>query len=66
MEVYEETLGRLLESIRGRSARTVGLQYPVGLRTRAVEFARELESRAGVRVLIAADPSFGACGKSVV
>ncbi len=52
---------RLLDVIRGRNARTVGLQFPVGLRTKAVELAQELESKAGVTCLVSADPSFGAC-----
>jgi 2-(3-amino-3-carboxypropyl)histidine synthase len=52
---------RLVEVIRGRSARTVGLQFPVGLRTKAVELAQEIESKAGVTCLVSADPSFGAC-----
>ena len=52
---------RLLEVIRGRNARTVGLQFPVGLRTKAVELAQEIESKAGVTCLVSADPSFGAC-----
>lgn len=52
---------RLLEVIRGRNAKTVGLQFPVGLRTKAVELAREIESQAGVTCLVSADPSFGAC-----
>jgi len=52
---------RLLEVIRGRDARTVGLQFPVGLRTKAVELAQEIETRAGVTCLVSADPSFGAC-----
>jgi len=52
---------RLLEVIRGRNAKTVGLQFPVGLRTKAVELAREIETKAGVTCLVSADPSFGAC-----
>ena len=52
---------RLLDAIRRRGAKTVGLQFPVGLRPRAVELAAELERRAGVTCLISADPSFGAC-----
>jgi 2-(3-amino-3-carboxypropyl)histidine synthase len=52
---------RLLEVIRGRAARTVGLQFPVGLRTKAVELAQEIESKTGVTCLVSADPSFGAC-----
>ena len=55
---------RLLEVIRGRNAKTVGLQFPVGLRTRAVELAEEIESKAGVTCLVSADPSFGACDVS--
>src|SRR2546428_1284496 len=52
---------RLLEVIRGRNAKTVGLQFPVGLRRKAVELAEDLEARAGFTCLVAADPSFGAC-----
>jgi 2-(3-amino-3-carboxypropyl)histidine synthase len=52
---------RLIEVIRGRNAKTVGLQFPVGLRTKAVELAQEIEAKAGVACLISADPSFGAC-----
>src|SRR5256886_9319614 len=52
---------RLLDVIRGRNAKTVGLQFPVGLRTKAVELAEEIEARAGVTCLVSADPSFGAC-----
>ena len=56
-----DEMERLLEVIRGRNARTVGLQFPVGLRTKAVEMAREIEAKAGVTCLVSADPSFGAC-----
>src|SRR2546428_3798703 len=52
---------KLLEVIRGRSAKSVGLQFPVGLRTKAVELAQDLEREAGVMCLVSADPSFGAC-----
>jgi 2-(3-amino-3-carboxypropyl)histidine synthase len=52
---------RLLEVIRGRNAKSVGLQFPVGLRTKAVELAEEIEGKAGVTCLVSADPSFGAC-----
>ena len=52
---------RLLGVIRGRNAKTVGLQFPVGLRTKAVELAQEIETKAGVTCLVSADPSFGAC-----
>src|SRR5438445_7422207 len=52
---------RLLEVLRGRNWKTIGLQFPVGLRTKAVELAQEIETKAGVVCLVSADPSFGAC-----
>src|SRR5438445_11871556 len=52
---------RLLDVIRGRNSKTVGLQFPVGLRTKAVELAQEIEAKAGVMCLVSADTSFGAC-----
>src|SRR3989337_3634481 len=54
-------IGRVLDVIRGRNAKTVGLQFPVGLRTKAVELAQEIEAKAGVTCIVSADPSFGAC-----
>jgi len=54
-------IARLLDVIRGRNAKSVGLQFPVGLRTKAVELAQDLEREAGVMCLVSADPSFGAC-----
>jgi 2-(3-amino-3-carboxypropyl)histidine synthase len=56
-----EVKDRLLEVIRGRSAKTIGLQFPVGMRTKAVELAQDIEARTGVTCLVSADPSFGAC-----
>src|SRR3970040_19023 len=52
---------RLVEIVRGRDAETVGLQFPVGLRTKVVELAQEIEAKAGVTCIVSADPSFGAC-----
>ena len=52
---------RLLEVIQGRNAKTIGLQFPVGLRTKAVELAHDIEAKADVTCLVSADPSFGAC-----
>ncbi|HEX9566411.1 MAG TPA: diphthamide synthesis protein, partial [Thermoplasmata archaeon] len=56
-----DEIDRLLDVIRGRNAKTVGLQFPVGLRTAAVDLARDIETKAGVMCLVSADPSFGAC-----
>lgn len=54
-------LEEIIQAIRQRGARTVGLQYPEGLRTKAVEVARSLEEATGAAVMISTSPSFGAC-----
>src|SRR3989449_7631046 len=61
VEATMADITRLLDVIRGRNAKSVGLQFPVGLRTKAVELAQDLEREAGVMCLVSADPSFGAC-----
>src|SRR5207245_11002158 len=52
---------REFEVMRGRNGKTVGLQFRVGMRTKAVDIAQDLETQAGVTCLVSADPSFGAC-----
>ncbi len=56
-----QQLDEVIQAIRERGARTVGLQYPEGLRMRAVEVAKELERATGAQVMISTSPSFGAC-----
>src|SRR2546426_9904053 len=53
-------IDRLLDVIRGRNAKTVGLQFPVCLRTTAVGLARVIEKKGGVAGPVSPDPSFGA------
>lgn len=50
-----------VEEIKARGCKTVGLQYPDGIRLRALELAEELEKRTGATVMISAEPTFGAC-----
>ncbi|MFQ5838261.1 MAG: diphthamide biosynthesis enzyme Dph2 [Thermoplasmata archaeon] len=54
-------LREALKEIRRRGCKTVGLQYPDGMRLGALEIAEELERRAGVTVMVSAEPTFGAC-----
>ncbi len=51
----------IIRTIRDRRAETVGLQYPEGLRTRAVEIAQRIEESTGADVMISTSPSYGAC-----
>ncbi|MFQ5907357.1 MAG: diphthamide biosynthesis enzyme Dph2 [Thermoplasmata archaeon] len=50
-----------LEAIRDRGCRTVGIQFPDGLRLRALQVAERLERETGVTAMVSAQPTFGAC-----
>ena len=43
------------------NACTVGLQFPEGLKTNAVDIARIIENNTDATVIISADPCYGAC-----
>lgn len=51
----------ILEVIKARSARTVGLQFPEGLKRQGPSLAREVEEKSGALVIISGDPCYGAC-----
>ncbi len=54
-------LGKAVEEIKKRKAKTVALQVPEGLKTRLAEIAREIEGKSGATVFSFIDPCFGAC-----
>ena len=51
----------ILDVIKARNAKTVGLQFPEGLKRRGPALAKELEEKAGVLVIVSGDPCYGAC-----
>lgn len=61
MSEYDFELERVVSEIRDSGARLVGLQFPEGLKTRALRVAREIESSTGARVVVMTDPTYGAC-----
>lgn len=58
MKDYELELDRVIRELKKRDAKEVTLQFPEGLKTRAVEIAKEFED---FEVSIALDPCYGAC-----
>ncbi len=52
---------RILDEIKRRRAKTVVIQLPEGLKKEAVRVAQELEQKGSVRVVVSADPCYGAC-----
>lgn len=61
MSMYDMDLDRAIRKINSKDARTVGLQFPEGLKMQAVKIAKQIEDETGATVIISGDPCFGAC-----
>lgn len=61
MTDYDFEIGRIVAEIKKAKAKVVGLQFPEGLKTKAVSVAREIEKKTGCTTVIFADPCYGAC-----
>ena len=57
-------LDKVIRKINSKNVKTVGLQFPEGLKMQAVNIAREIEEECDVNVIISGDPCFGACDVS--
>ncbi|MCQ2972597.1 MAG: diphthamide biosynthesis enzyme Dph2 [archaeon] len=64
MSMYNMDLQRVIKKINSREVKTVGLQFPEGLKMQAVKIAKEIESQTKASVIISGDPCFGACDVS--
>ncbi|WP_462315614.1 diphthamide synthesis protein, partial [Methanobrevibacter sp.] len=61
MSMYDMDLDRVIRKIDSMDARTVGLQFPEGLKVQATRIARAIEEQTEATVIISGDPCFGAC-----
>ena len=57
-------LQRVIKKINSRNVKTVGLQFPEGLKMQAVKISRTIENETEANVIISGDPCFGACDVS--
>ena len=57
-------LDKVIRKINSKNVKTVGLQFPEGLKMQAVTIARQIEEECEVNVIISGDPCFGACDVS--
>lgn len=64
MTNYQFNIHQILDEIREKGAKIVGLQFPEGLKVHATELARKIENETGAMVLISGDPCYGACDLS--
>ena len=58
---HEFELDELVERIKKNDNRLVALQVPEGLKMQALEMMDEIESQTSARVVLSADPCYGAC-----
>ena len=66
MSNYQLQIEEVIAKIKDLNAKTVGLQFPEGLKIYATEVSRQIESKTKAMVLISGDPCFGACDVSDV
>ncbi len=58
---HDFQLEELIQRIQRNDNRLVALQVPEGLKMQALEMMDEIESGSGAKVVLAADPCYGAC-----
>ena len=58
---YEFKINEIIEKIKEENIKSVGLQFPEGLKTYATNVARQIEDETDAVTLISADPCYGAC-----
>jgi 2-(3-amino-3-carboxypropyl)histidine synthase len=58
---YDFEIEKCVKEIKKDKAKLVLLQFPEGLKTKALDIAKEIEEKTKCRCLIWADTCFGAC-----
>mgnify|MGYP001284654611 FL=1 len=61
LEAHDFQLDDLVERIKANDTRLVALQVPEGLKMQAFEMMDTIESETSARVVLSADPCYGAC-----
>ena len=61
LERHDFQLDELVERIKANDNRLVALQVPEGLKMQALEMMDTIEDESGAKVILAADPCYGAC-----
>lgn len=61
MSDYDFELGKIIEEVKKTRAKTVGLQFPEGLKQYATDIAKRIEDETKARAVILTDVTYGAC-----
>ena len=62
--MYNMDLDKVISKIQSKDVKTVGLQFPEGLKMHAVKIAHRIEEETDAIVIISGDPCYGACDVS--
>jgi 2-(3-amino-3-carboxypropyl)histidine synthase len=58
---YDFENEKVVQEIKKKNAKRVGLQFPEGLKMYAVDVAEKIEKETGTQSVIFVDPVYGAC-----
>lgn len=61
MEQFDLNIEKVIGIIKEKRSRNIGLQFPEGLKRKALGIAKEIEENTGANVIISGNPCFGAC-----
>ena len=61
LDRHDFQLDELVDRIKSNDHRLVALQVPEGLKMQALEMMDQIEDGSGAKVVLAADPCYGAC-----
>jgi len=61
MSEFDFDLENIIDTIKSKNYKTIGLQFPEGFKRKALIIARELEEETGAGIIISGNPCFGAC-----
>ena len=61
LDRHDFELDKLVEKIKANDNRLVALQIPEGLKMQALEMMDSIEDESDAKVILAADPCYGAC-----
>jgi len=66
MENYNLEVERIIKEIKAQKAKKVAIQLPDGLKPKAIELTREIESKTNAKILIWSGSNFGGCDLPIV
>ncbi|WP_295722120.1 diphthamide biosynthesis enzyme Dph2 [uncultured Methanobrevibacter sp.] len=61
MSIYNMDTEKVINHIKNKNYKTIGLQFPEGLKVQATSIAKIIEEETEANVIISGDPCFGAC-----